>query len=63
MLAVQTPPSEKSQCQPFASLQTKKGGSNGRAYTNPLHLYTSDIEITLIVLIRIKIIDASYTLL
>ena len=29
---------------------------------NPLHLYTSNIEITLIVLVRIEIIDASYSL-
>ena len=57
-----TPPSEKSQCQLFASLQTKKE-VHGRAYTIALPLYTSDIEITLIVLIRIEIIDASYTLL
>ena len=38
----------------------KKNEVHGRAYTNAIHLYISDIEITLIVLIRI---DASYTLL
>ena len=61
MLAVQTAPSEKSQCQPFASLQPKK-----RFMEEPTllrFLYLSDIEITLIVQFRIEIIDASYTLL
>ena len=39
-----TPPSKKSQCQPFASLQRKRE-VQGRAFTIALHLYTSDIEI------------------
>ena len=59
MLAVQTPPSEKAQFQPVASLH-KKGRFMEEPIRTLLHLYLSDIEITLIVLFRIEIIDASY---
>ena len=57
-----TPPFEKSQYQLFASLKTKIE-VHRTAFTIALPFYTSDREITFIVLIRIEIIDASYTLL
>ena len=65
MLAVQTPPSEKSQCQPFASLRDKQKRRFMEEPTQTfLHfIYLSDIEITLIVLFRIEITDASYSIL